>query len=44
MTAEGDSKDNNPDLRKEPNRRANRNPGHDGPERRVADRRKSQRI
>lgn len=42
--AEGGNKDANPDLRKEPNRRANRNPDYNGPERRIADRRKSQRI
>lgn len=42
--AEGKNKDDRPDLRKEPNRRANRNSDHNGPERRIADRRKSQRI
>lgn len=41
--AEGENKKHSPDLRKEPNRRANRNPDYDGPERRIADRRKSPR-
>ena len=42
--ATGDGKDPIKDNRKEPNRRANRNPDYAGEERRKADRRKSPRI
>lgn len=42
--ADGDRKDLEQDNRREPNRRANRNPSYAGEERRKGDRRKSPRL